>query len=987
MPNHNHNHHISTTPTHGFNRGRHHHRPNPRLQSWESSSWENQSRESPSWDNQSQRSLRLLSWGNLLSLALLLSPFLLFAQPNTPTKIADILATLPATSNQAAERNYAELLATGAVGLGLVCEQVAPSGQAAGVAPRYAVSLLTHYAKTAVDKALIEKAYLQALGKASDTEVKAYFISNIQLVGTTASVKPLSAYFSNDALYAPAIAALVTIRTPDVAPALVAALKTAKPAVQNRIIEALGELKAKTAIPSILAFASSTDLALQKQALWSLALMGEGSTYSLLLNKAKAVDFKNDPTEAASALVEYLKQLQRPQNIALVSKLASDILAVTLKTEQQHYRLAALKALNWANAELAVKTLNAELNRFDAEYRREVLKVAASSLKKPTVKPLWEAIYSKATADTQGEILAMLAAVSKSDPVFLEKRLLPGLSSNNAAVRTVSANAIALTGNKKYATNLLDYLLKATSNEEAKPAQQALLQVVDKDNCKILVEKLGAASPAAQLALIQILGERRASAYFDNIAALTQSADTTVQNAAYQALSRLSTSAKLSNLLGMLPKTDKEAHLKAIQAAIVPVLDASSVAVVNEAYQSNKNKVIPILAYLEDKGALEKVKTSFEKGTGKEKEAAFAALCNWNNSEAIQTLLKIRQNPDMSAYHSRAFNGMINQLNRSTWNDEQKLAILSESVLGVNSKADQIAVVRAIGRLRGLAALMSANRFIDNPDLSATASRSVMQIALPTADAKPGLTGSAVRSALERARKVLDGPDSQYELIDIDTYMAMLPPSGTETNQAYELTADEKKEGFDILFNGKNLDNWVGNKTDYVVDNYTLAIYPTATQNRGNLYTAKEYGDFIFRFEFQLTPGANNGLGIHAPLEGDAAYVGKEIQILDNTAPIYAKLEQYQYHGSVYGVMPAKRDFLKPVGEWNQEEVYVKGNFIRVTLNGTVIVEGDMKEASKSGTLDHKDHPGLNRNTGHIGFLGHGSILKFRNIRIKDLTK
>ncbi len=179
MPNHNHHHYSPTKPTHGFNRGRHHHRPNPRLQSWEKS-----------WENQSWRSLRLQTWGNLLSLTLLLSPFLLFAQPNTPTKIADILATLPATSNQAAERNYAELLATGAVGLGLVCEQVAPSGQAAGVAPRYAVSLLTHYAKAATDKALIEKAYLQALGKASDTEVKAYFISNIQLVGTTASVKP-----------------------------------------------------------------------------------------------------------------------------------------------------------------------------------------------------------------------------------------------------------------------------------------------------------------------------------------------------------------------------------------------------------------------------------------------------------------------------------------------------------------------------------------------------------------------------------------------------------------------------------------------------------------------------------------------------------------------------------------------------------------------------------------------------------------------------
>jgi hypothetical protein len=85
----------------------------------------------------------------------------------------------------------------------------------------------------------------------------------------------------------------------------------------------------------------------------------------------------------------------------------------------------------------------------------------------------------------------------------------------------------------------------------------------------------------------------------------------------------------------------------------------------------------------------------------------------------------------------------------------------------------------------------------------------------------------------------------------------------------------------------------------------------------GNLYTKDEYSDFIFRFEFQLTPGANNGLGIRTPLEGDAAYVGMELQILDNEADVYKNLQKYQYHGSVYGVIPAKRGYLKPTGEWN----------------------------------------------------------------------
>jgi len=198
------------------------------------------------------------------------------------------------------------------------------------------------------------------------------------------------------------------------------------------------------------------------------------------------------------------------------------------------------------------------------------------------------------------------------------------------------------------------------------------------------------------------------------------------------------------------------------------------------------------------------------------------------------------------------------------------------------------------------------------------------------------------------------------------------------------LSEAEQKDGFKSLFNGKDLDHWIGNKTDYMVENNEIVVRPKQG-GHGNLYSAEEYADFVFKFEFKLTPGANNGLGIHAPLEGDVAYVGKELQILDNTAAIYSKLKEYQYHGSVYGIIASKRGYLKPVGEWNSEEVIVKGDDIKIILNGTVIVEGNIKEAIKNGTLDGKDHPGLKRNNGHIAFLGHGSELWLRNLRIKDL--
>ena len=205
-----------------------------------------------------------------------------------------------------------------------------------------------------------------------------------------------------------------------------------------------------------------------------------------------------------------------------------------------------------------------------------------------------------------------------------------------------------------------------------------------------------------------------------------------------------------------------------------------------------------------------------------------------------------------------------------------------------------------------------------------------------------------------------------------------------ERPEPFQLPADEKKEGFRVLFDGTNLNEWTGNKKDYVVESGNIVLYPSQNFG-GNLYTKEQFDNFIFRFEFMLTPGANNGLGIRAPLEGDAAYGGMELQILDNDAPVYKNLQIYQYHGSVYGVIPAKRGYLKPVGEWNYQEVIADGDRIKVILNGTTILDGNIREASKNGTIDKRDHPGLLNKTGHIGFLGHGSLVKFRNIRIKPL--
>ena len=205
-----------------------------------------------------------------------------------------------------------------------------------------------------------------------------------------------------------------------------------------------------------------------------------------------------------------------------------------------------------------------------------------------------------------------------------------------------------------------------------------------------------------------------------------------------------------------------------------------------------------------------------------------------------------------------------------------------------------------------------------------------------------------------------------------------------ERPQPFRLSPEEVKEGYKILFDGTNMHEWQGNLIGYKMEDGCISV-SAETDFGGNLYTKKEYANFVYRFEFQLTPAANNGVGIRTPLEGDAAYVGMEIQILDSEHQVYKDLEEHQFHGSVYGIIPAKRGFLKPTGEWNTQEIIANGNRIKVTLNGTVILDGDIKKATANGTLDKKEHPGLFNKSGHIAFLGHGSALKIRNIRIKEL--
>lgn len=200
--------------------------------------------------------------------------------------------------------------------------------------------------------------------------------------------------------------------------------------------------------------------------------------------------------------------------------------------------------------------------------------------------------------------------------------------------------------------------------------------------------------------------------------------------------------------------------------------------------------------------------------------------------------------------------------------------------------------------------------------------------------------------------------------------------------EANELLRSKNNEGFEAIVKGDTFDGWSGPLENYEINDGVIKCKP---EKGGTIFTKKVYSDFVVRLDFRLPPAGNNGLAIRYPGEGDTAYVGMcELQVLDSEHEKYRSLDARQYHGSAYGIKAAQRGFLRETGQWNFQEVTVKGSTIKVELNGNVILDCDLNDVTEY----HRDkpHPGKTNTSGHFGLAGHNDPVEYRNLEIKVLN-
>jgi len=201
------------------------------------------------------------------------------------------------------------------------------------------------------------------------------------------------------------------------------------------------------------------------------------------------------------------------------------------------------------------------------------------------------------------------------------------------------------------------------------------------------------------------------------------------------------------------------------------------------------------------------------------------------------------------------------------------------------------------------------------------------------------------------------------------------------STEANAILASKSTKGFKPVFNGQNLSGWKGPLNNYQVKDGAIVC---KKGKGGTIFTADQYSDFVARLEFKLPPAGNNGLAIRYSGRGNPAYDAMcELQVLDTEHKVYRRLDPRQAHGSAYGMAAAHRGFLRPTGQWNFQQVTVKGSTIKVELNGFLILNTDLAKVTKY--MANSPHPGKTRKSGHFGFAGHSDPVMFRNIQIKRL--
>jgi len=736
-------------------------------------------------------------------------------QRTVTTKVADLLAQLPARDAKQLSSNMLEIEQLGNEGFLTLISGLSSPGKANNATLEYAISgysaFVTQNGKEA-QRSQAAAVYCSALDKATDKQVKSFLISQLELVGKDDAISCLQQYLTDEQLADPASRALVKINTEPAKSTLNAALASAQGAAKLSIIEALGLSGTKQAASALNQLAQGNDAKLQKVTLSALAQLADPSSADLLYAAAQKSGFQYDQSGATAALLEYAGNLLKTGNSNLALTTAKKLHEEAKAENQLHVRTAALNILYHADKANGMNLLLDAMSEKQLEYKAAALEFAMPDVNEANTG-LWLKRLGKSDNQTKAAIARMLAEANA-------KAALPALvklmKNKDVAVQQAAIQSAASIGGASVIPALYDVMRKGDSTTIA-ASTEALMRMKGEGITAPLTSYLPKAKPEVQVALLNVLAARAANEHIAIIYTFLEDKNPQTRAAAYAALQHVAAEKDVPQLFTLLKQqaaTTPESA--AIQDALISVLKntkdgAAQVELVlqelNAASADRKPAYYKVLAALGGTQALAAVSAAYDTGDAQSKKAAIAALASWKDLQSLPMLLKISKTTTDAQELDEALRGYLRVVQSTPFTPEQKFLKLSDAMSVAKTAPQRQAILADLEQAKTFNAAVLAGKYLDDAQLQQRAAATVMSIIL----ADSVYQGTIIRELLNKIMNTLKGGDSEYQKQAIVKYLNEMP----------------KAEGFVPLFNGKDLSGWKGLVADPIkrskMDAKTLA--------------------------------------------------------------------------------------------------------------------------------------------------------------------
>ncbi|QOD59885.1 DUF1080 domain-containing protein [Polaribacter haliotis] len=893
------------------------------------------------------------------------------------TKVADILAQMPAKNNDHINKLMEDVLSLQKEGILKLCDMLVPLGTGDDTNARFTINSLVMYVgkNNIKNENIVEEALITAINKTNSSEVKTFLIERLQYCATNNSIKALNEYLYGNEFYKPALAVLTNIGTNEASQAILTALKESKERQQVAFINALGVLKYSPAVATIENLGNSKSIEIQRHVLKALANIASPNSYETLYNAAKKADFKEENTEAVLSFIHFGMQQNNPK---VKEKIGKVILKKCTSNEQLYFRTAGLHLLNNQKEASVLKRLLKEFKNKDNAYRGAVVAIASNNLTSKNLSK-WAKRFKKTSPEGKVQLVGMVQ--KRTEKEIISSFILPAIKSKHETVKIAGIKALAFQSKNSAYPILFDVLSKSQTPSEVSAIKGSLLRLTSKNEINDIASNLVKTNTKGKVTLVQILAARNATSKFDQIISLLDDINEPVQKAVYNSLPKIATPANLSQLINLLNNTEVPEYVSNIQRAITVVLDESKEdlsGVVLGAYKkvSKKEKLLPILPILNNKEALDLVTSSLKSNNLKERENALEALSKWRNKDAIPYLFEAASNN--SELHSQAFNMYLSQVINSNNTADQKLLLVEKIMSFSKNIEEQKRVINSARSIKTFLSLIFVSKYLDNQNLRATASNAVIKIALPTPGKNDALSGKIVREIVSKSMNNITGPDSQYIKIDVKEFLDKMP----------------NVKGFESIFNGNDLSGWEG-----LVKNPIARAKMTKKQladaqekanaqmlrdwfvkdgiigfkgeGYNNICTIKDYGDFEMLVDWKITNGGDSGIYLRGT---------PQVQIWDIARTnVGAEVGS----GGLYNNQKHKSTPLvvadNPINDWNTFRIKMVGERVTVHLNGILVTDNVVLENYWDRKL-----PIFTKEA--IELQAHGEDLGFRNVYVREIS-